>query len=150
MPLNEYEIAVNKARDVKYITPDKEETTFNLTFKLAPDSIDELITASTTIMAGEQILKVKKPDYLGESMWELKHGKDTIQASIIDKEWLQEFQSGKVALFPGDSIRAIVKQEYRYDHENNLVSERQSIEKVISVIHQPENPDMFNSGEPSA
>ena len=127
---------------VKYIT-EHQESTFNLAFKLTPEVIENLITKETTTMTGEQILKIKKPDYLGESMWEVKHGKDTFPASIADKAWLQKFQSGTIPIVPGDSIRAIVTEEYKYDYNQNLIAERRNVEKVIEVIHGPEQSDMF-------
>lgn len=131
---------------VKYIAG-QQESTFNLAFKLTPEAIENLITKETTTMTGEQILKIKKPDYLGESMWEMKHGKDTIQASILDKTWLQGFQAGKIPLAPGDSIRAIVTEEYKYDYNQNLIAERRNVDEVTEVIHGPEQLDMFEGNK---
>jgi len=80
----------------KYIIPNEPEARFNLTFKLAPESIEDLVAKETLSSESEMLLKVKKPDYLGESMWDLRHGILTISASILDKEWLEKFQSRKM------------------------------------------------------
>jgi hypothetical protein len=145
--LSDFSISLSPLVDgdiAKYVVPNQAESTFNLDFNLVPEEIEDLITSKTTTMSGELILKIKKPDYLGESMWELKHGKETIQAAIMDKHWLQQFQSGQVAILPGDSIRAIVNQTYKYDEDNNLISERRTIETVTEVIHEPPQSNMFD------
>jgi len=133
----------------KYIISD-DVVDFNLEFRLAPESIEDLITKETTIMKGEKLLKIKKPDYLGESMWDMKHGNTTISVSISDLEWLKNFQSGNIHLVPGDSIRALVRETYKYDHENNLIGQHYHVEEVLEVIHAPDQLDMFrgdNNGD---
>ena len=41
---------------------------FNLGFKITPESIEDLIAKEILTLQGEMILKVKKPDYLGQSI----------------------------------------------------------------------------------
>lgn len=49
---------------------------FNLSITLPIDDIEALAVARTIANPpAEMILPVKKPDYLGESMWELRHGR---------------------------------------------------------------------------
>jgi hypothetical protein len=55
-----------------YIVPDEPEAEFNLTFNLALESIEDLIAKETLSSESEMLLKVKKPDYLGESIWDFK------------------------------------------------------------------------------
>ena len=91
-----------------YITDDN-KVGFNLEFKFAPESLEELYIKEKVVSSMEMILKVKKPDYLGESMWEFRHGTRNMPARVSDVEWLEQFQNRKVQIQPGDSIRAIVQ-----------------------------------------
>lgn len=132
-----------------YIIPDEPEAKFNLTFELAPESIEDLVAKETLTSESEWLLKVKKPDYLGESMWDFRHGQGTISASVLDKEWLEKFQSRRTDVRPQDSIRAIVKTINRYDQDGELIATHYEILKVIDVIHAPnqEQLDMFGNNK---
>jgi hypothetical protein len=134
---------------VKYIVPNEPEAKFNLTFNIAPESIEDLIVKETLSSKGEMLLKVKKPDYLGESMWDFRHGTSVISASILDKEWLEKFQSRKVDVRPQDSIRVRVEISHRYDQNGDLIATHYNILKVVEVIFAPDQaqPNMFEGGE---
>jgi hypothetical protein len=80
------------------------------------------------------ILAVKKPDYLGTSKWELRHGKRTISAKIEDANWLGRFQGRQVDVRPGDALQCTVKIEMLYGFDNELISERYTVLKVIEVL----------------
>jgi hypothetical protein len=129
---------------VKYISLDHGDSGINIKFKLSAENIEDLMTKETTVKQGEKILKIKKADYLGESMWDFKHGQLTIQANIFDKGWLTDFQSGRIKILPGDSLRAVVGEYYRFDQNNNLIGLNYRIEKIDEIIHAPDQPDMFS------
>jgi hypothetical protein len=133
----------------RYIVPNEPETKFNLTFNLAPESIEDLIAKETLSSESEMLLKVKKPDYLSESMWDFRHGTSTISASILDREWLEKFQSRKVDVRPQDFIRARVGISYKYDQDGELIATHYNILKVIEVIFAPDQaqPNMFEDRE---
>jgi len=122
----------------RYIVPDEPEANFNLTFNIAPESIEDLVAKETLSTEGEMLLKVKKPDYLGESMWDFRHGTSIISASILDKEWLERFQSRKVDMRPQDSIRVRMEISNKYDQNEDLIATRYNILKVIEVIPTPD------------
>jgi hypothetical protein len=128
---------------VKFISLDHGESAFNLKFKLSPENIEDLITRETSVKQGEKILRIKKADYLGESMWDFKHGQTTIQAHIFDKKWLNDFQSGKITLLPGDSLRAVVREYYRFDQNHNLIGLNYRVERIDEIIHAPDQPGLF-------
>jgi hypothetical protein len=136
--------ALTEGDSVKFISLDHGESVLNVKFKLSAENIEDLMTKETAVKKGEKILKIKKADYLGESMWDFKHGQVTIQASIIDKGWLIDFQSGKIKILPGDSLRANVGEYYRFDQNNNLIGLNYKIEKIDEIIHAPMQPDLFN------
>ena len=121
---------------VEFIT-DNEKARFNTSFKYIPEKIEEILTDKTLKTTGEMILKVKKPDYLGESMWEVRHNKRNVFVKILDEEWLRDFRSRKIDLRPGDSLEAVVDMETKYDSEGEVVSENHFIIKITNVIKAP-------------
>ena len=97
--------------------------------------LESLAVAKTlSSPATEMILAVKKPDYLGTSKWELRHGKRTISARIDDPEWLQRFQRRAVDVRPGDALRCMAEIELLYGFDNELIAERDTVMKVLEVM----------------
>ncbi|HYX07698.1 MAG TPA: hypothetical protein VE912_13300 [Bacteroidales bacterium] len=117
----------------KYITDDK-QANFNLEFQFVPDSVEDLLTKESIPSKSEVILKVRKPDYLGETMWEFRHGNHYINAKIYDQEWICKFQNREIDIRPGDSIRANMITTNRYGYDGELLSTIYEIEDVIEVI----------------
>ncbi|MFY7929093.1 MAG: hypothetical protein ACOVS5_09485, partial [Oligoflexus sp.] len=104
---------------------------FNLSVMLDIDDIEALAVAQTIKNPpAEMILPVKKPDYLGDSKWELRHGRRNISAKIEHQEWLKQFQNRQVDVRPGDALRCIVEIEIMYGFDNELVAERYTVIEV--------------------
>jgi hypothetical protein len=117
----------------KLLTPDG-EANFNLSLNISPDSLRDLLVKESVSNDATLILKVKRPDYLGESMWDFKLGDHPLQAKIVDLEWLLSFQERKVDVRPGDAIRAVVRQTIHYGYEAQVVYEHNEIIQVLDVI----------------
>ena len=116
-----------------FITLDR-EVEINLRIKLDIENIEALAVKETqTYPISSIILIVKKPDYLGSSMWELRLGQKPISAKIEDVKWLQDFQSRKINVRPGDALRCSVRHEISYGYDNELVREKFYVEKVHNV-----------------
>lgn len=111
---------------------------FNLELSFSPEDMEDLLTKESLRSTSTMILKVKKPDYLGNSMWDFKHGSRTIHASITDANWLSRFQSRLIDIRPGDSIRASVQTIVKYGYDNELVGQSYEIVEVKEII--PMNP----------
>jgi hypothetical protein len=88
----------------------------------------------------EMILKIKKPDFLGSSMWEFRHEGRPIEARISDTDWLNEFHETGAGVRPGGALRAIVRIEASYDLENEALPPRYTVLKVKEVLPPPEKP----------
>jgi len=82
-------------------------------------------------------LKVKKPDYLGQSMWEFKYEGKLIQAKIYDSGWLERFQKKTEILGPGDSIRALVEVKVNYDKYGEVIASHYTILDVKEIVQIP-------------
>jgi hypothetical protein len=118
----------------------------NAEFNIAPETIDELLTKEILVTKGEMILKIKKPDYLGESQWEFRHGNRKIMASIIDKDWLINFHSRRIDVRPGDSLRCDMRIDANYGFDGEVVAEHYIIMVVKEVITgaPPEQGSLFS------
>ncbi len=95
---------------------------------------EEILTKEISTSETVLLLKVKKPDYLGQSKWLFHHNGHPIEASIEDKEWLDAFQSRKIVVRPGDSLKARLKTEIMRGYDKEDVSVRYYIIKVLDVI----------------
>jgi hypothetical protein len=100
---------------------------------IAFDQIQEEFVEKTLVTEGEMLLKIKKPDLLGNTLWLFKHDKP-IQAHIEDPEWLKEFLDAEIPLFSGDSLQAHVKTIQKYDIDGNLLKQEYFITKINNKI----------------
>lgn len=108
---------------------------FDLSITLNVEDIEALAVArSIQVPPAEMILPVKKPDYLGNSQWEMRHGRRNILVRIEDKEWLRRFQNRQEDVRPGDALRCRVQIEYSYGFDNELISERFTVLEVLQVL----------------
>ncbi len=118
---------------------------FNLNFRINAETIDAFTIEENISHEEEMILKVKRPDFLGESKWEFVYD-HAIDVTLADKDWLQRFQNGDEQIFPGDSLRALVQVDVRYGYAHEVVSKDYRILKVIKVLHL-ERPQQRLLGE---
>jgi len=116
------------------ITPDG-ELDMNLSMRWDIESLEELsVKDRVSYNVPSMVLMVKKPDYLGTSMWDLRHGRRSLSAKIEDDDWLKKFQGRQVDVRPGDAIRCQIKIEMQYGYDNELIGEKYVVEKVHEVL----------------
>ncbi len=108
---------------------------FDLKMYWAPNELEEMVIKETTKTDNMAMkLIVKKPDYLGLSKWEFRHGSKSITASMNDKHWLVDFQSRKIDIRPGDALRCRVTLENSYGYDNELIRELYTVTKVEKIL----------------
>jgi hypothetical protein len=136
---------IEENEEVTYMV-DNNEIAFNLSFSFNASQIEDLLTVETITSTSEMILKIKKPDYLGDSKWEFRHRKEAINANITDNEWIAKFRNREITLKPGDSIRASVNIEVKYDYDREVSAINYNITKVLEVIYSKPNVqnNLFN------
>lgn len=89
-------------------------------------------------------LKVKKPDLLGHSQWQLKFHDRTVPSAIEDHSWLSRFQSREVTLRPGDALICDGQLTRYFDKSGTPVSEKVEVTKIHGIEYQaPPQDDMF-------
>jgi hypothetical protein len=111
-----------------------EETRIETRLRLTQDDIEFLLTQETTRTEHELVLLVKKPDYLGNSMWEFRYNDRGIEAKMLDHGWLERFRHGEIVLQPGDALRAIVRTETAHGFEGHDVATHYFILRVLGVV----------------
>ena len=117
------------------VTTSDDGLEMNLSVRWDVDDIEALAVRETqSFDATSIVLIVKKPDYLGTSMWDLRHGRRTIAAIIEDKQWLASFQSRKVDVRPGDALRCQARIDMLYGHDNELIAERYTVLQIHEVL----------------
>ncbi|HML33920.1 MULTISPECIES: hypothetical protein [Sporomusa] len=112
---------------------------FNPKFDIPAEVAQQIISSETTENTATIILKVKKPDFLGESQWTFKFGNKTIDAKILDEEWLQDFCNRLFYIGPGDSIRAEVRSLAVYGKNYEVIDEKHSVLRVIEILPNNES-----------
>lgn len=138
---------LDKQDKLQYIAgSDEEPLDFNLSIDWTPEKFEDLLTNEIVeYPEAPIILAIKKPDYLGLSGWEFRHGKKKIIAKIEDEQWLKDFQGRKKDVRPGDALRCKVKQIFHYGYDNELIAEKYSITKVDDILENKyKQPDLFD------
>lgn len=92
----------------------------------------------------EMVVTIKKPDMLGKSKWQFKHGKINLNAAITDDEWLEEFHDGKHPVVPGDALRVRARYDSEYDDKGELIKQEITIIKVYGKVSVPLQKDIFD------
>lgn len=79
-------------------------------------------------------LLVRRPDYLGDTMWEFRHGKSTINAHILDEEWLVRFRLGEEVIVPGCALDCLVAHAYGYNAAGELKTSKHDVVTVKRTV----------------
>lgn len=117
------------------IVPEGEPAEFDITFRVDIEEIQQLAVREVQKHSvPSMVLVVRKPDYLGSSMWDFRHGRRPLSARIEDEAWLQGFQARRIEVRPGDALRCKARIEMAYGHDNELIAERHFIEEVHEVL----------------
>ena len=123
--------------DIATYTYDNNETNFNRDLDISNEVVREVLTKEVVESSGKRILKVKKPDLLGQSMWAFQYDGRSIEAKVIDNEWLSKFHSRIENIKPGDSLSVLLYEEISYGYEGEIVHRHFEVEKVYEVIRPP-------------
>jgi hypothetical protein len=129
-------IAVSKlqTQDSATLVSSVDATEIEKRIRVTDEDIVQLLTQETTSTEAPMTLLVKKPDYLGNSKWEFKHGEHALDGRILDLEWLARFQSGQIELKPGDALQAVVKSATATGFDGTIVETRHEVLRVLGVV----------------
>jgi hypothetical protein len=123
---------------VKFIDGEGHSSNFNLTLSIAPETIAEILTREViTTPPLTMILKIKRPDFLGDAQWEFRFDGKPFFAKIAHEQWLANYRDGLEPLVPGDALKAIVETSVRYGFEGEVIEQHHIILEVIEAIRPP-------------
>jgi hypothetical protein len=108
----------------------------NTSFRLTSEAIEKILTKDSSINRLEMTLVVKKPDFLGDSMWDFRHEGKRILAKVLDSEWLKTVHHGAIAFRSGDALRAFVEIETNYGNEGEVLGTHYRVLRVMEVIRR--------------
>jgi hypothetical protein len=152
IPLNDLVVPLDRIQEAKsllsksdrlVIKSDGDEHEVDLTVTKRPSDFLPLSEPQLTSGEMEMVLLIKKPDYLGESLWEFRHGTTPIYAHILDAGWLDRFHHGKEIITPGSALVCQVSYSYGYDENGALQTAKHEILKVLRVIRGREEQTSF-------
>lgn len=106
----------------------------NRSFAVTDEQIEEILTKKFKTERTRMALTVKKPDYLGKSMWDMIAQGHPVKAKIIDEHWLETFHQRQVALLPGDALSADVRIDAHFDEEGRIFETKHTVEKVHEIV----------------
>ena len=87
-------------------------------------TVQELSTTSReTHRVASMVFSVKKPDYLGDSKWDLRYADRPLSVKIEDLDWLRGFQTRRFDVRPGDALDCTVRIEVSYGLDNEVLTE---------------------------
>ena len=120
---------------ITYLTEENEAIDFDLAVSWSVEELSDLLVRETTKFENMPMnMIVKRPDYLGVSKWEFRHGRKPISARIEHESWLADFQDRKIDIRPGDALKCLVTIEHAYGFDNELVSETYTVTTVEAVL----------------
>lgn len=103
---------------------------------------EELLSRVQIQKPTKAILPVKKPDYIGDSQWDLLHAGKVVRAHISHQSWLDAFHRREIKLDPGDALEAILEITMLEDYTGKIVGYKYSISEVLRVIEQQQMRQM--------
>lgn len=122
------------ANDEASFTSVEGQSKYNPKLHVSEAIVQELVTREKISSKGEKIIKIKKPDFLGNSKWEFKYAGRAIEAKMLDQAWLQRYQGNQQPLNPGDSLRVILSEEVSYGYDSEIVHIEYEVLEVLDVL----------------
>ena len=136
---------------VTFESRDGAPVVLNSNLRVDTEELSELLASRTVTNRDEMVLKVKKPDFIGDSMWDFQFAGHGIAAKIMDDEWLTKFRRDGLGVRPGSALRALVEVEIAYDEDNEALPPKYTVLKVIEVLQsRPRNVQLeLQSSQPN-
>jgi hypothetical protein len=120
--------------DAAFYTFDNGTVQLNDRFVFNREAAEALLTKETKTVYEELTVPVKKPDYLGNSMWDIRLREHYVSAKMDDKVWLERFQNRADHVRPGDSLRVILETQVSFGYHGEQVAVHYRIVKVHQVV----------------
>lgn len=103
---------------------------------ITPEQLTEILSGESITNEVEKILIVRRPDFLGDAMWEFRHEKKSFSAKIVDEKWVEEFRNREHVISPGDALRVMVLETFTYGKDGDVIAESRVISEVKGVLRE--------------
>lgn len=132
---------LNADENIEYKSSDGDTIKLQPKTEVFIEKIKQSLADKTIKSERPIILKIKKPDYLGDSKWEFRHDKTPIFAKVEDKDWMDGFHARRNTINPGDALHVRMETIDQYDNKGNLVNSQHSIKKVEKIRYLGDNDE---------
>ena len=140
---------LDKSHDrAKLLTPGG-DVDFNLKLSFVPEKVADLLIKESIVNRTEMILKLRKPDFLGESRWEFRWEDHYMEAGIGDENWLRQFRERKFDIRPGDALKVWIESTVNYGFDGEVISKSYTVLEVVDVVRfaPPSQGHLLGQGE---
>lgn len=121
-------------KDAAFVIVEGTKEQISKDIEINPDLRDEIMVKESIANTSDAILKVKKPDYIGRSMWQFRFSDHVIEAKIEDEKWLSDFQSRRQEVQPGDSLKVSLETTLDYGFSGDVVDSHYKVKKVYKIM----------------
>jgi len=118
------------------MSSDEGDASVTPALRITQEDVTSLLTGETISNEVNKIWMVRRPDFLGDSMWEFRHERKGFSARIDDDAWLAGFRSGENIIRPGDALKVKVLETTTYGKDGEVLAETRVIVKVLGVIRE--------------
>lgn len=125
------------AHDNAIYTVGRRRVSLNKEFSFNIEEIEKLMTKKVLSATEKVTVQVKKPDYLGNSMWDIRYHGHVIPAKIDDVVWLEQFQNRARDVRPGDGLLVDLETRTSIGFQNEVVAKHYNVVRVHEVVKLP-------------
>ena len=93
-----------------------------------------LLETEKTVSENEYLIKIKRPDFVGEAMWDIILRGHTISAKMEDLGWMEDYQQGLVDMRPNDYLKVRLRTDTTFQGAFGNPQVHYAVVKVLGVI----------------
>ena len=93
-------------------------------------------------VTGRRLFKVKTPDLLGKSKWEVIFDGKTESVKITHNDWVESYHKRSFSILPHDSLDASFSQEIIYDNDGQILANTIELTYIHNVVSPSNNFEM--------
>lgn len=112
----------------------------DITIPEASFQLDEVLVVGpqqTVTNTGTEFFKIKAPDMLGSSQWQvIRNGRNT-RVDMLHQKWLDSYHAREFSILPGDSLKCVYEETITYDDLGNEIERKLAIVEVQEIISPP-------------
>ncbi len=92
----------------------------------------------------DDVLRILSSQFVGNAQWKFSDkSKKTFKANILDIEWLEDFQKGKININPRFKLNATIVKKYKYINSTSYKLVKAEITKVHEVVKPALQPKLI-------